>query len=106
MDARIPARKSRKALWATVVTLAVLVAGSVFFLAPIIYSPSHVEECGGPISPSGEVPGCGSLPVPAYESPSCLLFHVGVTHEESITSSSWSYAIGCAPDRTVHWYLY
>jgi hypothetical protein len=93
----------KRIAWAVVV---VFVVGSLFFLAPIVYSPSHLETCGGPPLPSGKAPGCGWDVIPAYESLSCVLFRVGVAGGQSFTSDKWSYYLGCAPDKTLTYYLY
>ena len=88
-----------------------------FFIAPIIYSPFHVQVCGGPPVPKGQAPACHNLFIPAYDSPSCLLLHVGVAgdnwtsgyHETSSSISfydsgghPWSLYFGCAPQGSLN----
>ena len=94
----------KRVVWAVV---AALVAGSLFFLAPVAYSSYHVVTCGGPQLPSGQTPGCKDFLASAYDSPSCLLLRIGAAGDNFASGyHTWSYYLGCAPDRTLYFSFY
>ncbi len=99
-----------RVVWAVVAALAV---ASLFFLAPIVYSPYHIVSCGGPPPPSGPAPGCKDTLASAYDSPSCLLLRIGVAGDNftsgyhgTTAPGAWSYYLGCAPDKTLYFSFY
>lgn len=89
--------------------LAVLVAWSVWFVVtPTVYSPSNITICAEGGSPGSSIRCTSHVEVPAWESPSCLLLHAGLTHAQNFTHTlgsyslgAWSYSFGCAEDENV-----